>query len=110
MQRKVESQDLDLIGDLVLSGLSGEVPVVGKNLSNIQDKELEQIVQEFLDVFSAKPREAKGVEHQIKTLSRCIVRNHWTHLLRLLWQSVGREIDQIKQLQIIEESCSPWRS
>lgn len=67
-------------------------------------------MNEFKDVFSEQPREARGVEHQIKTPRGCVVRNQRRRLPCLLWQVVKQEMGQMQQLGITEESQIPWQS
>lgn len=68
--------NVDDVGDLkILEFVTGD-PQIGDKLSSEHKKELEQLVEEFSDVFTTKLGRTKGVMHNIRTPEGCVVRNH----------------------------------
>lgn len=48
-----------------------------KELTPVQLRELEGLVQSFQDIFQEKPSWAQGVEHKTRTPARALIRECW---------------------------------
>lgn len=87
--------------------VSGE-PVVGDQLSTGQQKELQQVIQDYPDVFSTRPGLTTLAEHKIETGQAKPVRQPPYRLPHAYRDVVKEELRSMQENGIIEPSTSKW--
>ncbi len=79
-------------------------------LSAGQKAELQHLVGQFSDVFSAVPGKTQVLQHHIRTPPGVVVKQRPYRIPEARRQAIEDEIQQMLKLGVIEPSRSPWSS
>ncbi|XP_065407431.1 uncharacterized protein LOC135972648 [Chrysemys picta bellii] len=98
-----------------LGPLAGDLPdpgpaVVGSGLDPRQRGQLQQMLEKFSDVLSARPGRTTLMSHHIATDPGKRVTDNHRPLPRKMWDTVRREVETMLEMGVVEESTSEWRS
>ncbi len=80
------------------------------DLSATQKAELQHLIGQFSDVFSAVPGRTHLLQHDIRTPTGVIVKQRPYRIPEARRQAIEDEVQQMLKLVVIEPSCSPWSS
>ncbi len=75
-----------------------------------QKAELQHLVGQFSDVFSAVPGKTQVLQHHIRTPPGVVVKQRPYRIPEARRQAIEEEIQQMLKLGVIEPSRSPWSS
>nr|XP_042705994.1 uncharacterized protein LOC122173677 [Chrysemys picta bellii] len=101
--------------DSELGPLVGDLPdprpaTLGSGLSPRQRGHLQQLVEEFPDVLSARPGRTTLMSHHIATDPGKRVTDNHRPLPKRMWDTVRQEVETMLEMGVVEESTSEWRS
>ena len=101
----------DEVGDM-LSWYSSESgrPTVNEHLMTDQHGDVNQLLEEYSDVFSIKPGSTTLAEHRIETGSAKPARQHPYRLPHAYRETVQKELCEMEAEGIVEPSRSEWAS
>ncbi len=80
------------------------------DLSATQKAELQHLIGQFSDVFSAVPGRTHLLQHDIRTPTGVIVKQRPYRIPEARRQAIEDEVQQMLKLGVIEPSRSPWSS
>uniref|UniRef100_A0A8C3H6S9 ribonuclease H n=1 Tax=Chrysemys picta bellii TaxID=8478 RepID=A0A8C3H6S9_CHRPI len=101
--------------DSELGPLAGDLPdprlaTLGSGLNPRQRGHLQQLVEEFPDVLSARPGRTTLMSHHIATDPGKTVRDNHRLLPKRMWDTVRQELETMLEMGVVEVSTSEWRS
>jgi len=102
--------------ELMLPGLSpgGSETVkdvhISNDLSDEQQQQLWQLVNEFQDIFSDRPGEIKEVEHRIRLTGDNPIHSKPYPVPHAMKEVIKEEVKEMERLGVIEHSNSPYAS
>lgn len=87
--------------------------VIGKNLSDVQQKKVSELIEKYHDVFASnpkKPSRTTSMEHRIDTGDALPVKYKQRRVPVAFEEEVDRQVDEMLRNDIIRPSCSPWNA
>ena len=85
-------------------------PTISPDLTQQQQTELTELLEEFRDVLDAKPGRTVLVEHDIHTANAQPTRSRPYRLAQAHLQTVKEALEEMLEMGVIQPSSSPWSS
>ena len=94
----------------IYSNETWEDVVISAELSEPQKKQVQELLQDYADVFSGRPNLTNVACHCIQTADALPIRCSPYTIPQKLEEEVNREIEKMLEMGIIRPSASPWSS
>ena len=87
-----------------------KISLLGKGPTRLQQKQLDDLLGQFGDVLTDKPRRTCILHHEVNTGGSPPIRSAPYQVAERLRESVKKELEGLCEMGILETSVSPWSS